>query len=158
MLWARHDVSYNDQRCCEDLETDTEGKVTKEAVRNLMHLWQHSGGAASMCIMESHALWAALWAMALERAYEVKLMGKFFGIFDESGDDCLQFDEFVNFMAHIAPAVLEADCASLFMAVADDTSADMTQEVFLNLVQRVGVSSDLDSLESLVKAHEGQAG
>ena len=141
-----------------DLETDTEGKVTKEAVRNLMHLWQHSGGAASMCIMESHALWAALWAMALERAYEVKLMGKFFGIFDESGDDCLQFDEFVNFMAHIAPAVLEADCASLFMAVADDTSADMTQEVFLNLVQRVGVSSDLDSLESLVKAHEGQAG
>ena len=60
-----------------------------------------------------------------------------------------RFDEFVNFMAHIAPAVLEADnlilklgktftfpwqlrqadCASLFMAVADDTSADMTQEV-----------------------------
>lgn len=40
------------------------------------------------------------------------------------------------------------------MAAADDTSADMTQEVFLNLVQRVGVSSDLDGLESLVKSHE----
>lgn len=136
-----------------DLEAP-EGKVTKEAVSNLMHLWQQCGGAASMCVMESHALWAALWAMALERAYEVKLMGKFFTIFDDSGDDCLQYDEFVNFMTHIAPAVPEADCASLFMAAADDTSADMTQEVFLNLVQRVGVSSDLDGLESLVKSHE----
>eukprot|EP00913_Durusdinium_trenchii_P007836 g7354.t1 len=125
----------------DDTEDTHQGKVqlTKEAVRNLMYLWQQHGGAASMCFMESHALWAALWAMGLERAYEVHLMGKFFGIFDESGDDCLQYDEFVNFMAHIAPAVPEADCASLFMAVADDTSADMTQEVFLNLVQRVGL-------------------
>ncbi|CAK9110058.1 unnamed protein product [Durusdinium trenchii] len=140
----------------DDTEDTHQGKVqlTKEAVRNLMYLWQQHGGAASMCFMESHALWAALWAMGLERAYEVHLMGKFFGIFDESGDDCLQYDEFVNFMAHIAPAVPEADCASLFMAVADDTSADMTQEVFLNLVQRVGVSSDLDGLENLVKTHQ----
>ncbi|CAE7258234.1 ADL1 [Symbiodinium sp. CCMP2456] len=129
-----------------------EGYVTKEAVEVIMHLWRQCGGAASVCCTESHALWAVLWALALERGYEVQLMGRFFDIFDESGDGSLQYDEFVNFMAHIAPAVPEADCASFFMAVAEDTSADMTQEVFINLVQRVGVSSDLDGLKSLVEA------
>lgn len=129
-----------------------EGYVTKEAVEVIMHLWRQCGGAASVCCTESHALWAVLWALALERGYEVQLMGRFFDIFEESGDGSLQYDEFVNFMAHIAPAVPEADCASFFMAVAEDTSADMTQEVFINLVQRVGVSSDLDGLKSLVEA------
>eukprot|EP00931_Biecheleriopsis_adriatica_P042400 TRINITY_DN24165_c0_g1_i1.p1 TRINITY_DN24165_c0_g1~~TRINITY_DN24165_c0_g1_i1.p1 ORF type:complete len:1319 (+),score=355.91 TRINITY_DN24165_c0_g1_i1:46-4002(+) len=127
-----------------------EHKVTKQSVAKVMNLWKESGGAGSLCITESRVLWAALWALALERAHEIELIGDLFESIDESADGFLQFDEFLTFMSQIAPQMPEADVANLFMAVAEDTAADMTKQAFIHLALRMGIGTDIDQLVAML--------
>jgi len=140
-----------------DLATSP-GEVSRQGLSELMTLWQREGGAASLACLESHAYWAALWALAYERAYEIDLMGQVFVLFDTSGDGWMQFSEFYEFMKVVAPDTSEDECAGLFMLAADDTAADMTKEVFVNLVLRTGLTSDVDQLEKLVKSVQAELG
>jgi len=124
--------------------------MSKQELSNLVHMWKHDGGAGSAVCLESHVHWAALWALAFERSYEIDLMGQVFVLFDTSGDGWMQFSEFHDFLKTVAPDTSENECSGLFMLAADDTSADMTKEVFINLVLRTGVTADVDELEQLV--------
>lgn len=122
------------------------GQVTKLSLKKLFNAWKTS----EVVCREGLALWAALWALSLERQHEVDLMGELFVLFDASKDGALQFVEFQEFVYAIAPQVSEADCVSLFMCGAEESSGDMTKEAFVHLVIKVGLTSNLEHLEQLV--------
>lgn len=131
-------------------------EVTNATLHWLVGFWRQRGGAGSILCRESYAYWAALWALALERAREIELMGKFFELFDTSQDGWLQFSEFTAFMNHISPSMSQEEIAQLFMLAADDTAAEMTKDAFITLSLRLGVSTDLDELEKLVALREDE--
>merc|ERR1719221_737132 len=79
-------------------------------------------------------------------------MGELFQLYDTSGDGWLQYSEFQEFMSAISPDVPQTDTEELFLSSAEEATGDMTKEVFLNLVMRLGITSDVDMLEDLVNA------
>merc|ERR1711920_306286 len=117
---------------------------------SLTTAWRTHGGDSSVRCRESLALWAALWALACERKHEMELMLQLFQLFDASEDGWLQYDEFAEFISAIAPEVGKADSEELFLCGAEEVTGDMTKEVFLALVMRLGITSDMDLLENLV--------
>merc|ERR1712007_173747 len=101
-------------------------------------------------IPEGGVLWAAVWALATERAHELKLMAQLFDLFDTSRDGHLQFDEFWEFLALVAPEISQADAEDIFLCGAEDVHDGMTQEVYSGLVNRLRLSSDVDTLEQRI--------
>ena len=87
---------------------------------------------------ESHAPWAGLWALENERHHEMHLMGQLFELFDTSGDGWLQFDKFFEFTLAMAAELPKRDAEKLYLGGAEEVPSDMTQDVLLHLVLKLG--------------------
>jgi len=129
-----------------------EVEIRHEHFVRLTSSWRDSGGDQSAGCSESMALWATLWALAMERAYEMDLMGNVFTLFDDSGDGWLQYAEFDELFETLFPAVTKAETEDLFLFAAESSSGDMTREIFVGLILRLGITMDLDELEDLVNS------
>jgi hypothetical protein len=149
------------------LGDDGEVSVRDSDFLALAEFWRAYGGEKGVRIHENEVLWAALWALAAERAQEMYLMGQLFVLYDTSGDGWLQFEEFTEFLLALYPECSKSEAEELFLCGAEEVTGDMTKDVFLNLAMRLGLTSDVDHLQSLVThkysamygdlAHQGDA-
>merc|ERR1712070_1350899 len=124
-----------------------------------MHFCQlhHLCGAdGRVRVRESSVLWAACWGLCYERKHEIEQMGTLFQLYDTSNDGWLQYDEFALFLKAVDPNVTNEDSEELFLCGAEEVQGDMTKEVFLSLVIRLGISSDVDMLDDLVEQKKPQ--
>merc|ERR1711988_992111 len=103
-----------------------------------------------MQCQESIVLWAGVWSLANERRHEIEKMVELFQLYDTSNDGWLQFDEFAEFIHAVAPGVSKGDAEELFLCGAEEVSGDMTKQVFLSLVLRLGITSNIDLLDELI--------
>jgi len=118
----------------------------------LARAWHYCGVDGGTHCSEGLAMWAALWALGYERSTEIDFMGELFNLFDASGDGWLQFDEFLELIQAIVPEVTRANTEELFLCGAEEVTGDMTKEVFIGLVLRLGITSNVNMLEDLVAA------
>lgn len=109
------------------------------------------GGDQSAVCRESLVLWAALWALAAERFYEMELMGRLFTVFD-GGSGVLPYSVFEELLESIFPVITKAECEDLFLAAADDPAGDMTRGVFVDLLTKLGITTDLNGLEEALNS------
>jgi len=98
---------------------------------------------------ESIALWAGIWALCNERLHEIEQMGILFELYDTSHDGWLQFEEFADFIREVAPNIEKEEVEEWFLCGVEEVQGDMTKDVFLSLVSRLGISSDIDRLDDL---------
>lgn len=112
-----------------------------------LHLCGEDGGIRCR---ESITLWAGIWALCHERMHELEQMGALFILYDTSNDGWLQYEEFADFIKAVAPGISNEDSEELFLSGAEEVQGDMTKEVFLTLVLRLGITSQIDMLDDLV--------
>lgn len=124
-------------------------EINREAFVSIAKVCMAGGARRARCA-ECGVLWAAIWALASEREHEVELMGQLFELFDTSGDGYLQFEEFWEFLNLVAPEMSQADAEDIFLCGAEDVSDGMTRDVFLGLVNRFRLSTNVDTLEHLL--------
>merc|ERR1712054_648925 len=99
---------------------------------------------------ESIVLWAAVYALCNERLHEIEQMGILFELYDTSHDGWLQFEEFADFIRSVNPGINNEDAEELFLCGAEEVQGDMTKDVFLSLVMRLGLSTEIDMLDDLI--------
>jgi len=128
----------------------SEPEVHMNALARLFAAWRNQGGHDGAMCQESLALWAVLWTLAHERNHELDQMAKLYKLFDISGDGSLQLDEFTELMSSIHPHLSPSDLEEFFLCGVEDVDGDMTKEALLNLISKLGMSSDIDLLEDLV--------
>jgi hypothetical protein len=124
--------------------------MEKETFMHFCKLHHLCGEDGSIRCSESIVLWAGLWALCHERMHELEQMGVLFQLSDTSRDGWLQYDEFASFMKSVAPGISNEDTEELFLCGAEEVQGDMTKEVFLSLVLRLGITSDIDMLDDLI--------
>eukprot|EP00427_Karlodinium_veneficum_P032366 CAMPEP_0169194860 /NCGR_PEP_ID=MMETSP1016-20121227/6912_1 /TAXON_ID=342587 /ORGANISM="Karlodinium micrum, Strain CCMP2283" /LENGTH=1265 /DNA_ID=CAMNT_0009271373 /DNA_START=307 /DNA_END=4104 /DNA_ORIENTATION=+ len=128
----------------------SEVKIDKDQFMRLGSACHKAGNDGGVFARESIALWAGCWSIGYERSHEIAQMGELFEMYDTSGDGELQFEEFAEFIQSVAPGVSRSDAEELFLCGAEEVEGDMTKDVFLHLVLRLGITSDIDMLDNIV--------
>lgn len=131
---------------------DSKGEVQMDEDMFMHYCKAHRfcGEDGGVSCRESIVLWAGMWALSNERQHELSQMGVLFELYDTSGDGWLQFDEFAQFVKAVAPGISNEEAEELFLCGAEEAQGDMTKEVFLSLVLRLGITSDIDTLDELI--------
>lgn len=125
------------------------GELTLEMLQTLI---SYSSTFEDVTCVEGLVLWAALWALALERSQEMQLLGELFTKFDTSMDGSLQLEEFASFLGTFAPDISTEQCERIFLASVEDGSSDMTKEVFLNVVSKLSITADIALMEHILQS------
>jgi len=125
-------------------------QMNREVFMHFCQAHNLCGKDGGVLCRESVAIWAGLWALGCERMYEIQQMGVLFELFDTSRDGSLQFEEFEEYLKVVIPGLSHEDSEELFLCGAEEKDADMTKDAFLSLALRLGLSSDINTLDDLV--------